>query len=259
MGRYAGVNCTRAILAAENVSVLRSFAHSSVLIAFDYDGTLSPIAPTPESARLPAATRLLLERVAAEYPLVVISGRALGDISPRLAGIRLRHVFGNHGLEWSGGKSRPRAQVHGWTEQLREQLAGQPGIFVEDKTHSLSVHYRLAPDNQRALQFILPIVRALPDVRVICGAAAVNLLPKHGANKGVALRRALEETGCAKAIYVGDDDTDEDAFGALKPDTLLSIRIGPSCESRATYHLDSQESIDQLLQALIDAPLPKTP
>jgi trehalose-phosphatase len=121
------------------------------------------------------------------------------------------------------------------------------------------VHYRLAPDNARALQLILPIVRALPNVRVICGAAAVNLLPKHAANKGVALRRALEETGCVKAIYVGDDDTDEDAFGALKPDTLLSIRIGSSRESRATYHLDSQESIDQLLQTLIDVQLQKTP
>jgi hypothetical protein len=51
---------------------------------------------------------------------------------------------------------------------------------------------------------------------------------------------------------VGDDDTDEDAFGALDPEKLLAIRIGPSCESRASYHLDSQESIDQLLQALID-------
>jgi trehalose 6-phosphate phosphatase len=213
---------------------------------------LSPIAPTPESAHLPATTAQLLEHVAAQYPLVVISGRALNDISGRVSGLGVRHVFGNHGLEWSGGKSRPRAQVHGWVDHLRAQLSGQPGVFVEDKTYSLSVHYRLAPDNARALELILPIVRALPDVRIICGAAAVNLLPKHGANKGRALRRALEETGCAKAIYVGDDDTDEDAFGALTPDTLLAIRVGPSSASRAMYHLDSQESIDRLLQALLD-------
>jgi trehalose 6-phosphate phosphatase len=253
MGGYAGVNCTRAILAPEHISVLRSFAHRGVLLAFDYDGTLSPIAPTPESAHLPATTKRLLVRVATQYPLVVISGRALHDISVRVADIGVRHVFGNHGFEWSGGKSRPRAQVHSWAQQLREQLSGQPGVFVEDKTHSLSVHYRLAPDNERALQFILPIVRALPQVRIICGAAAVNLLPKHGANKGVALRRALEETGCERAIYVGDDDTDEDAFVAVKRDLLLSIRIGPSCTSRARYHVDSQESIDLLLQELIDA------
>ena len=248
------MSCTRAILASEHISVLQSFAQSSVLLAFDYDGTLSPIAPTPDLARLPAETRELLVRVAARYSLVVISGRALSDISARVADIGARTVFGNHGLERTGGKSsRPRAQVHGWVDQLCEQLKGMPGVFVEDKIHSLSVHYRTAPDHEQALQLILPIVRALPDVRVICGAAAVNLLPKHGANKGSALRRALEEAGCAKAIYVGDDDTDEDAFGALKRDVLLSIRIGASCKSRARYHLDAQESIDSFLEALIDA------
>ena len=246
------MSCTRAILSAECTSVLQSFAQSGVLLAFDYDGTLSPIAPTPESARLPEATRQLLVRVAARYPMVVISGRALDDISARVANIGVRHVFGNHGFEWSGGKARPRIRVHRWADQLREQLAGLTGVFVEDKTHSLSVHYRLAPDNERTLQLILPIVRKLPDVRVICGAAAVNLLPKDGANKGVALRRALELTGCEKAIYVGDDDTDEDAFGALPPETLMGIRMGSSETSRATYHLEAQDSIDQLLQALID-------
>ena len=246
------MSCTRAILASEHISVLQSFAQSSLLLAFDYDGTLSPIAPTPDLARLPAETRELFVRVAARYSLVVISGRALSDISARVADIGARTVFGNHGLERTGGKSSPLAAVHGWADRLREQLSGHEGVFVEDKTHSLSVHYRAAADHERALEFILPIVRALPDVRVICGAAAVNLLPKDGANKGVALRRALEETGCPRAIYVGDDDTDEDAFGALEPERLLAIRIGPSCESRASYHLDSQESIDQLLQALID-------
>ena len=99
----------------------------------------------------------------------------------------------------------------------------------------------------------MPIVRTLPEVRIICGAAAVNLLPKDGANKGVALRRALEITACDTAIYVGDDDTDEDAFGALKPEKLLSIRIGRSDASRARYHLESQASIDLFLDALVEA------
>ena len=99
----------------------------------------------------------------------------------------------------------------------------------------------------------MPIVRTLPEVRIICGAAAVNLLPKDGANKGVALRRALEITACDTAIYVGDDDTDEDAFGALKPEKLLSIRIGRSDASRARFHLEAQSSIDLFLDALAEA------
>jgi trehalose 6-phosphate phosphatase len=253
MGGHAGVNRTHDILAARHLPALRTFARTHVLLAFDYDGTLSPIAPTPERARLPATTKRLLVRVARTYPLVVISGRALADISERVAEIGVQHVFGNHGLEWSGGHPRPRAQVHRWVDQLTEQLSGQRGVVIEDKVHSVSVHYRSAPNQDEALRLIMPIVRKLPEVRVICGAAAVNLLPKHGANKGVALCRALELAACDTAIYVGDDETDEDAFGALKPEKLLSVRIGRSDASRAQYHLDAQASIDQFLHALIDA------
>jgi trehalose 6-phosphate phosphatase len=247
------VSRTRDILDQHHVLTLRTFAQSRVLLAFDYDGTLSPIALTPERARLPAPTKRLLIRVAKEYPLVVISGRALADISERVADIDVRQVFGNHGLEWSGATSRPRAQVRQWVERLHEQLDGTPGVMIEDKVHSVSVHYRAAPAHHRALRRILPVVHALRGVRVICGAAAVNLLPDHGANKGIALRRALDTSGCDRALYVGDDETDEDAFAALEPDRLLAIRIGPSDKSRARYHLEAQESIDLLLRALIEA------
>ena len=244
---------TCSILDPGHVSVLRTFAQSRVLIAFDYDGTLSPIAPTPERARLPASTKRLLLEVAQRYPMVVISGRALADMSARVADIGVQHIFGNHGLEWSGAPSRPRTQVRRWVEQLHAQLGDHAGIVIEDKTHSLSVHYRSAPDHKRALRLILPVVRTLPGVRIICGAAAVNLLPDHAANKGVALKRALAATNCEKAIYVGDDETDEDAFAALTPERLLAVRIGSSGTSHARYHLDSQESIDLLLRALIEA------
>ena len=253
MGRHASVNCTRDILDPNHLSELRTFARGGVLLAFDYDGTLSPIAPTPESARLPPSTRRLLTRVAKQYSVVVISGRALADISERVTGIGVRQVFGNHGFEWSGATSRPRVQVRQWVEQLHQELDGVPGVVIEDKTHSLSVHYRLAPDHGLALRVILPVVRALPGVRVICGAAAVNLLPDHGANKGVALRRALEASGCEMAIYVGDDETDEDAFAALRPGRLLAIRVGAAEQSHARYHLESQDAIDLLLRALIQA------
>jgi trehalose 6-phosphate phosphatase len=214
---------------------------------------LSPIAPTPEQAELPESTRQLLVEAAIRFPVAIISGRALADISARVADISVAHIFGNHGLERAGAVSRPHAQVHGWVDQLRHQLAAQPGVVIEDKLHSVSVHFRSAPDHEQALEVILPVVRTLPEARVILGAAAVNLLPKDAANKGVALRRALEDSGCEKVIYAGDDETDEDAFMGLRPETLLSIRIGASATSRARYHLDEHESIDLLLRTVIDA------
>ena len=163
---------TSPILDPGHVSIIRTFAQTGVLLAFDYDGTLSPIAPTPERARLPASTKRLLIGVAKRYPMVVISGRALADISARVADIGVQHIFGNHGLEWSGAPSRPRAQVRRWVDQLDAQLGDHAGIVIEDKTHSLSVHYRSAPDHKRALRLILPVVRALPGVRIICGLSS---------------------------------------------------------------------------------------
>jgi trehalose 6-phosphate phosphatase len=115
------------------------------------------------------------------------------------------------------------------------------------------VHFRSAPDHEQALQSILPVVQTLPEARVICGAAAVNLLPRDGANKGVALQRAMAASGCDLAIYAGDDETDEDAFTAIRGEALLSIHIGASDDSGARYHLESQAEIDTLLQTLIDA------
>jgi trehalose 6-phosphate phosphatase len=252
MGGHIGVSRTRAILAERHRAVLRRSARGNLLLAFDYDGTLAPIAPTPERARMPVRTGRLLTRVAALYPCAVISGRSLADVSARVAGIGVRHIFGNHGLEESGVRARPHPHVMSWLGPLRASLADAPGVVIEDKGLSISVHYRAAKDHRQALATILAVTRRLPHVRIITGAAAINLLPRRGVDKGVALRRALALTSSSSAIYVGDDDTDEDAFAALGPDQLLGIRVGRSATSRARYHLESQRCIDRLLEILIE-------
>jgi len=99
MGGNVGVTRTRNILANRNLPVLSTFASSNVLLAFDYDGTLAPIAAAPRLARMRARTHQLLVRVTRVYPCVVISGRTLSDISRRVKRIPLCYVFGNHGLE----------------------------------------------------------------------------------------------------------------------------------------------------------------
>ena len=62
------------------------------------------------------------------------------------------------------------------------------------------------------------------------------------------LRRLL---ACEKAIYVGDDETDEDAFAAGRADRLLSVRIGNARRSRAAYRLKDQRQIDRFLRRLL--------
>ena len=240
------------VLSPHHRPILAGFALSNVLLAFDYDGTLAPIATTPAAAQMRSTTGRLLARASRRYPCVVISGRMLADISERVQEIPLWYVFGNHGFEPVNPNTPPTGRTAEWLRTLREQLPAQPGIVIEDKSHTLTIHYRAAPDRESAAAAIGRAVQSLTDARVVGGAEAVNVLPRNGADKGVALRHAMRLFACTTAIYVGDDDTDEDAFRAIGPDRLLGVRIGPSDSSAAGFHLENQTDIDALIRILVD-------
>jgi trehalose 6-phosphate phosphatase len=245
------VSATQPILQEKHRPTLSSFALSNVLLAFDYDGTLVPIHSKPDGVVMRAATRRLLATAASLYPCVVISGRRLDDIAARLAGVPVWHVFGNHGLESWAASAHPTAQTRTWVRKLTRDLVNHPGVVVEDKGLSVTVHYRGARDRPKAIEAIEAAIRGLPGARIIGGKEAVNLLPFGGADKGVALRDALRLFACQTAIYVGDDATDEDAFAAAGPHQLLGIHVGAAQSSAARYHVESQAEIDLLLEALI--------
>jgi len=244
------MNITTDILEPRHRPILAGFALSNVLLAFDYDGTLAPIAATPDAAEMRHSTTRLLARASRRYPCVVISGRRLSDIEERVQEIPLWYVFGNHGFE-PASPDAPTGYTAEWLRTLREQLPAQPGILIEDKSHTLTIHYRAAPDQEQAAAAIGRAVQSLTDARIIDGAAAINVLPRDGANKGVALRRAMALFACSTAVYVGDDATDEDAFVSASPERLLAIRIGAG-RSHARFHLGSQDEIDVLLRVLVD-------
>jgi len=255
----------RRMLSARHLPVLAQFAASNVLVAFDYDGTLAPIAPTPAAARLRPKTRRLLTAVARRYPCVVLSGRPLDDLTRRLHRVPVWHLVGDHGFEAgppprvfgavgckSWGEVREMApHVQEWMGQLRGRLPATRGLVIEQKRHSVTIHYRHVRDKPRVLAAVADAVRDLRDARVIGGAEAVNLLPSGGPHKGIALQRARRVFACDTAIYVGDDDTDEDAFRSAGPDQLLSIRVGTQRPSHAQYCLRSQTEIDELLKVLV--------
>ena len=247
------MSATQPILDHKHRPTLSSYALSNVLLAFDYDGTLVPIESTPDKVAMRGCTRRLLTTAAALYPCVVISGRRLDDIAGRLAGIPLWHVFGNHGLESWAASARPTSQTRTWVRKLTHDLANYPGVVIEDKGLSVTVHYRTAHNRPQAIEAIEAAIRGLPGARIVGGKESVNLLPFGGADKGVALRDALRLFACQSAIYVGDDATDEDAFSAAGPHQLLGIHVGTAQSSAARYHIDSQTEIDKLLEALIEA------
>ena len=245
------MNRTVPILIPEHLPALAAFALSNVLVAFDYDGTLAPIAERPEDAHMRPATHRLLASVATAYPTVVISGRALADVTAMLSQVPLWHVYGNHGLESAGSRREVPADTRAWLALLEPRLPADLGVRIEDKGHTLTLHFRGVRDRARALAAIEAAVEALPDVSVLRGREAINLLPRGRGDKGAALIQARDIFACHQAIYVGDEDTDEAAFGA-GGDRTLAIRVEPSDKSRARYHLGSQGDIDTLLRTLLD-------
>jgi len=244
----------RYILARSNRDVLEAFAHSNMLLALDFDGTLAPIVADPARAALRATTRQLLREVARQRPCVVISGRARGDVRRRLMGTRVADVIGNHGLEPSGATASARRVVRRWLPQLRQRLGEQRGITIEDKGLSVAVHYRHARQRAAARARIVGVAAPMKGVRLVGGKLVVNLLPAGAPHKGLALEAARERFGCDTALYVGDDETDEDVFALDQPGRLLAIRVGRRRGSAAGYYLRNQREIDRVLRVLSLSP-----
>ena len=239
------------ILSAGNRGVLRKFASPDTLVAFDFDGTLAPIVRDRDLAAVRRTTRRLLAGLAACYSCVVISGRARKDVQRRLRGTGIRNVVGNHGIEpWSASPTLEQA-VRRWLPLLSAGLRQFDGVEIEDKRFSVAVHYRGATRKQGARRAIRAVVQKLSAVRLIGGKQVVNIIPAAAPDKGAAFERQLMQSRCKKAIYVGDDDTDEDVFALPNHGRMLTVRVGKHHDSLAGHYIRNQQDIDHLIQQLI--------
>lgn len=244
----------RYLFARDHVGVLAQLAWARVLVALDYDGTLAPIVADRDQAWMRRSTATLLAKVAARYPTIVVSGRSQRDVAARVRGARLRHLVGNHGVEPS-----PRADLQRFAAEagqarvlLEQQLGAWPGLDLEDKRYSLAIHYRRARGKRAARGAILAAIALLPmPMRVVLGKLVVNVVPAGAPHKGDAVTRLRTVERADTVLYLGDDVTDEDVFALDQPGRLVSVRIGDSAASAATYFVRGQGEIDRVLAALV--------
>jgi len=237
---------------------LDEIVQPGMLCAFDFDGTLAPIVTEPHRADVPLPVLRRLIELCEYTPVAVITGRALADIRARLD-FAPNFVIGNHGLEgmpgWEGRAGQYEQLCRQWEQTLSAILSDKTvfdsGIWIENKTYSLSVHYRLVRDHQKAEAQLADVLASLAQsAHVIRGKCVYNLLPPDAANKGMALEQLLQESGAPSAIYIGDDVTDEDVFRLQRTD-LLSVRIGRSVDTKAEFFVHHRLDIVQLLDELI--------
>ncbi len=243
---------TRNILAARNVEHLRTIAGSGALLAFDYDGTLAPMGSDSMGARMRPETSELLRSLAHRAPVAVVTGRAVRDVTTRLEQIPMLAVIGNHGAEPSRFAKRAAREVAAWLPMLETLVASLPGVEIEHKVQSVSVHYWHAPDGAAVVDAVERLVPLLPHrVQVVHGIGLVNLVVHGAPDKGDAIARLVKQHALPGAVFVGDELTDEPAFRWVTRPASLGIRVGRLRSSAATFHVETQHDIDALLTELL--------
>ena len=244
-----------------------------LLLLSDYDGTLTPIVGRPSEAILSSGVReklgALAQRPAASVG--IISGRSLSELRS-MVDIEGIYYAGNHGLEIEGPGlrfvSQPaetgRATIEDLACQLSSALAGIPGVIVEDKGLSLSVHYRLVKKEMETR--VADIFRQVTSpqlnegkIKITSGKKVWEVRPPIDWHKGKAVEaitreiKALLKLEQVLTIYLGDDTTDEDAFRVIHRPQGWSIFVGEeNAASSAEYYLNSTEEAEELLSRLLD-------
>ena len=216
-------------------------------IFLDLDGTLAPLARRPADVVLDGKVIDLLARLQACFmqAVAVVSGRGIEDLDRLLVPLKLP-LAGQHGAERRDAGGHLHHADPGAAEALAEAravlepfAAYRPGLVLEDKGLSLSLHFRGAPEfGDEARQLLKTVEPSLGQRFIVEEGKQVLEVRSSTCNKGSAIRDFLGEVpfGARTPIFAGDDLTDEDGFRAVNDAGGISIKIGNGT-THARYRL----------------------
>jgi len=253
-----------------------------LVILLDVDGTLAPIAPRPDAARVPPETRRIVAGLAAlpGVSVVLVSGRAAAD-AQRMVGVPAAWTIGNHGFELlrpDGERITDPALAHvrpAIADAARELAAGLgelDGVLLEDKHWTLTVHFRQA--DPRVVPRVGALVHRAADARgllVMEGKMVLEIRPPVEVHKGTAVLHLARQLGVwadaergggggggggqGAVLYVGDDRTDEDAFRLLRerwPRAITArVSSGDAAPTAAEFALSDPDAVRAFLEWLL--------
>ena len=239
------------------------------LVLLDVDGTLAPIVERHDQATVPPATQRTVATLASRpgVHVALVSGRSVAD-ARRMVGVERVWAIGNHGSETMTpeGNLTIDPQVASFqpavakvSSTLEPLVAMVPGVVLEDKTWTLSVHYRLAdPGVVPRLRGAIAELTRRHGLRLMEGKMIFEIRPPVQVDKGTAVLALSQQLGGlgagASVLFAGDDTTDEDGFRVLRARVprAVTVRVveGELGETSAEFTVAGTEGMRQMLEWL---------
>ena len=251
---------------SETHNIFKRLQQELPAIFLDYDGTLTPIVDDPAEARLDPKTREVLQRIAGQMFVAVISGRGFEDVR-HMVGIDDLTYAGSHGFEISGGcgyfdrdnrKQRYLSILKNAEQQLRSALPELSGIRIERKPYAIAIHYRAA--EKQTVEAVEKLVDSLAaqftDLRKSSGKKIFELHPAVDWHKGKAVQAMLDRfhVDCSRItpLYIGDDTTDEDAFRSIGDSGITILVSDRPKPTSARFILRDSKEVRTFLEKLAE-------
>lgn len=201
----------------------------------DFDGTLVDFAPHPDGIVLDLAVKTALADLHTRLngALAIVSGRDIDALDRHLAPLKLP-LAGGHGATRRNAAGTithveaDTSQIKDLTAKLELFAKDYTGLLVEAKRGSVALHFRQRDELAELCRTTMTtLTRDLNGISLLHGKAVIEAYPT-GINKGAAIAAFIDEAPFAgrRAVFAGDDVTDEFGFQTVNGLGGLSIKVG---------------------------------